>query len=263
MATLKRTPLRIMRSVVFALVLREMRTRFGSRRMGAFWMLFEPVMHILFMVFMFSVIRNRHVPGMDYPIYFLTGMVPFFLMRNISLKMMDAVEANKALFAYPNIKPFDTFVARTIVEFSLWTCVYVLILLSMGMWLGYSISIAYPLQWFGALAVGIAYSFGVGLVLCVVVEAMPNSKSFIRLIFMPLYFISGVIFPVWMIPTQYLPWLLWNPYLHMIDNIRSAVFPSFPVTSGISHEYPIAITSVTLFLGLALYRLRRRELLAI
>lgn len=252
-----------MRSVIFALVLREMQTRFGSRRMGAFWILFEPIAHITVMVFIFTVIRGRQVPGMDFPVFFLAGMVPFFLMRNTALKLMEAVNANKALFAYPAIKPFDTFVARIIVEFSLSACVYVIILLSMGIWFGYEISIHHPLQWFSSLATGVILSFGLGLILCVLVEAMPNSRSFIRLLFMPLYLMSGVLFPVWMMPQQYMPYLLWNPFLHIVDNLRYSIFEFYPRVEGINFEYPNIFAVVCLFIGLALYRLRRRELLSI
>ncbi|CAP42641.1 ABC transporter permease [Bordetella petrii] len=259
----KRSSFSITRAVVFALVLREMQTRFGARRMGAFWMLFEPIAHITFLMFLMTVVRGRHLPGFDYPIYLLTGLVPFFLMRNISLKMMEAINANRPLFAYPNIKPFDTFLARLIVECSLSACIYVLLLCAMGFWLGYDISIHAPLSWFVALLTGIAFAFGLGLVLCVVGEAMPNSKTFIRLMFLPLYLISGVIFPIWILPIRYMEWLLWNPYLHIIDNLRYSVFEHYPRMQGISFVYPVEVTLVLLFCGMVLYHLRRRVLVAI
>lgn len=259
----KRSSIAITFAVVFALVLREMQTRFGARRMGAFWMLFEPIAHIAFMMFVVTVIRGRHVPGMEYPVYLLTGIVPFFLMRNIALKMMEAVNANKSLFVYPNIKPFDTFIARTIVEFALSACVYVLLLIIMGTWFDFDVTTHKPLQWLAALFTGIAFSFGLGLILCVVGEALPNSKTFMRLAFMLLYVLSGVILPLWRLPPQILPWLLWNPYAHIIDNLRSSFFEHYPQTHGINFHYPIAASLVVLFLGMALYRLRQRELLAI
>src|SRR5690554_1448043 len=122
MSGAKRSPAVIMKCVIFALILRELKTRFGARRMGAFWMVFEPMAHVLLMVSLFALVRDIHAPTMDYPVFLLSGIVPFFLMRNIVLKLMDAVSANQSLFAYPNIKPFDTFVARAAVELSLSSC---------------------------------------------------------------------------------------------------------------------------------------------
>ncbi len=259
----QRRPIQIMQSVIFALVLREMRTRFGSQRMGWFWMIFEPMAHMALLMFVFGYIRGREVPGMDYAVYLVSGLVPFFLMRNLSLRLMEAVHANKALFAYPNIKPFDTFVARTIVEFSLMACVFVILMGAMGLWLGYDVSIHHPLQWLAAVGTGVMFSFALGLVFCFIVEAMPNAKTFIRLLFMPLYFLSCVIIPVWSIPPQWMHYLLWNPFLHIVDNIRSSTFVHYPEVVGVSYTYPAAVALVTLFFGMALYRLRREELLAI
>lgn len=257
-----RSSLQVMRAVIFALVLREMQTRFGARRMGAFWMLFEPVAHVVIIMMVFTFIRQRQVPGIEFPIFMVTGIVPFFLMRNIALRMMDAMDANKSLFAYQQIKAFDTFAARTIVEFALYACVMALILAAMGIWFGYDITINDPLSWMASLAVGVTFSFGLGLILAVIGDIAPNSKSIVKLVFFPLYLISGVIFPIWVIPPQYLDWILWNPYLHIIDNLRSSFFAFYPKTYGISHAYPFGLSIISLSLGMAMYRLRRRELVA-
>lgn len=257
----KRSPFRIMQDVLFALVLREFLTRFGSRRMGVFWVLLEPMLHIGAMMFIFTVIRARSYPGMDTPMFLLTGMIPFFLMRNIVFKLMDSIGANQALFAYPNIKIFDTYVARVFVECLTSATVYAIFIFIFGFWFGYDISIQYPLKWFYALLVGLLFSFGLGVFFSVLTQAMPNAKIFIRLLFMPLYFISGVIFPLWIIPERLLPWVLWNPFAHIVSNIREGVFANYPHIPGISQTYPFMAMVIALFIGLGLYRLRRERLL--
>lgn len=261
MSRKKRSPLVITKAVIFALVLREFLTRFGSRRMGAFWILFEPIIHITVMMLIFTYIRQRTVPGMDFPVFLLTGMVPFFLMRNIALNLMESINANRALFAYPNITILDTYVARVLVEFMVAATVYAILLFALGFWFGYNVSIEYPLEWIAALLIGILFSFGLGIFFSVITQVMPNAKTFIRMMFLPLYLISGVIFPIWMLPKQLLPWLLWNPYLHIIDNIRSSVFVMYPETSGISYSYPISVMILFLFFSLGLYRIRKGYLL--
>lgn len=257
----KRTPFQIMKDVLFALVLREYLTRFGSRRMGAFWMLFEPMAHIGMMMFIFTVIRARSVPGMDFPMFFLTGMIPFFLMRNIIFKLMDSIGANQALFSYPNIKIFDTYLARVFVELTLSSVIYLLFIFIFGFWVGYEVSINSPLEWLYSLLIGVIFAFSLGVLFSVLTILMPNLKSFIRLVFLPIYLISGVIFPLWVIPDKYLPWVLWNPLAHIISNIRESVFVNYPYIPGVSQSYPLVFTIVLAFLGLGLYRLRRQRLL--
>lgn len=260
---IKRSPLNIVRAVVFALVLREMRGRFGARRQGVFWFFFEPIAHVLGVMAIFTLVRGRQVPGLDFPVYLITGIVPFLMFKNIMLKGMEAVTANKALFGYKQIKPYDTIVARTIVEFTLMACVYVVIMLGLGLWGRYDVLMVDPLHWLGVMALGVAFSFGMALILCVIADAMPELKVVLRLLFMPLYFLSGVILPIWLVPGPVLNYLLWNPLLHIIDELRRGVFTHYHKAAGISVEYPLGVTIVVLFIGMGLYRARRKHLVAI
>lgn len=257
-----RSAFRIVKSVLFALILREMRTMFGARRFGAFWIFFEPVVQIGLIMAMFSF-RVQLLNGIEMPVFFMTGMVPFFLLRNIALKGMEAVNANRALFAYKQIKPFDTVFARAIMETALYACVYVIFMFILGFGFGYDVSIRDPITWLFVIVIGLVFSFSLGLIFCILGEVIAESKVIIRMLFFPLYLVSGVIFPIWVFPDEILSWLLWNPYLHIIDELRYATFAHYPSHPGVSVLYPFKATVVTLLLAMTLYRLRRMKLLAI
>ncbi|MFQ1064934.1 ABC transporter permease [Bordetella trematum] len=259
----KRASLKITRAVIFALVLREFRGRLNAKRLGSFWILFEPVAHVLGMIAIITVIRGRAIPGFDVPVFLLTGIVPFLLMKNICLKSMEAVASNKALFAYRQIKPFDTLVARAIVEFVLAACVYTVLMFGVGFFVQMDISMTDPLRWLGVLAVGVLFSFSLGVILCVVGEAVPELKVFFRMMFLPLYFLSGVVYPLWIMPSHILEYVAWNPFLHIIDGLRKGIFENYPITQGVGMTFPIAITFVTMFVAMGLYRARRFRLVAV
>ena len=122
-----RSPLQIKKSVIFALVLREARSRFGDRRMGAIWTLIEPICHLLILSLLFGLLRGRTVAGIDFPVFVLVGLAPFLLFRNTALRLMNSPKENRSLFAYKQIKPLDTFIARVLVEFSISATVYVIL----------------------------------------------------------------------------------------------------------------------------------------
>jgi capsular polysaccharide transport system permease protein len=89
---------------------------------------------------------------------------------------------------------------------------------------------------------------------------MPESALAIRVMFMPLYFMSGVIFPLSMVPRELLPWLMWNPVLHFVELARAAFFRDYILPPGISLTYVLIVPAVSLYIGFQFYYLRRFRL---
>jgi len=247
--------------VIFALVLREMRSRFGRVRLGAVWVIVEPMMHMVALGTIMTL-RGRAAGSHDFLVWLLMGLAPFLLFKNIALKLLGSVDANKALFSYKQIQPADAFVARTIVEFCIAAPVFMLIYLGLT-WYGYSTHITNPMAWIGVLFTGIAFSFGLGIIFATIAEAIPESAFFLRLLFLPLYLLSGVILPLRSFPDAYIEYILWNPYLHFIDLIRYNTFENYRLYDGVSYGYAISVTLWTLFCACALYRVRRYRLMAL
>jgi len=252
-----------MKAVIFALILREMLGRFGARRFGGFWVFFEPAAQIALMMMLFSF-RNVTVrSGIEFPLFLISGMVPFFLMRNIVLQSMSAVDANRALFAYRQITPFDTLLARAIVQITISAVVFAIFLFALGFFFGYKITMIYPIRWLFVLSVGLLFSFALGLLFCMLTEVLPELRTFLRLLFFPVYLLSGVLYPIWVLPQSVMEWLLWNPYLHIIDELRYAMFPNYPEHFGVNLIYPVKAAALLMLIALGLYRIRRLKLVAI
>lgn len=256
-----RSPLQIKKSVIFALVLREARSRFGQRRMGAIWTLIEPISHLLILSLFFALIRGSTVAGIDFPVFVLVGLAPFLLFRNTALRLMNSPKENRSLFAYKQIKPLDTFIARVLVEFSISASVYAILVLGFA-WYGFDMSIKSPIEWMLTILLGVLFSFSLGMLLSLIAHAMPSSSLFIRMMFFPLYFMSGVLIPAAYLPHAMLPLLLLNPFLHLLELIRAEIFPYYVPVDGVSVNYVIAFTLVLLFVSLGTYRVRRLHLIS-
>lgn len=257
----KRHPLEIVKSVIFALVLREMRGRFGRLRMGALWVVLEPVAHLA-AVGTLVTLRTQASPSYEFLVWLLVGLSPFLLYKNIVLKLMGSVDANKALFSYKQIQPADAFIARTLVEFCISAIVFFLIYVGLT-WYGLDTRIADPLMWLFILLVGIALSMSLGTIYAIIANAIPEAAFILRLTFLPLYILSGVVFSLHRIPDEYMQYILWNPYLHIIDLIRSKTFFRYNVYPGVSLRYVMEFTAIALFFAAAAYRLRRFRLMAL
>lgn len=256
-----RSSFQIQKSVIFALVLREARARFGERRMGAVWTLIEPMCHLLIFSVLFTLIRGRTLAGVEYPVFVLVGLAPFLLYRNTALRLMDSLRENRSLFAYKQIKPLDTYIARVLVETCISATVYAILVFGFA-WYGFDMSVHSPLQWVATLALGLLFAFGLGMLLALITHAIPSLKVVIRMAFFPLYFISGILVPASYLPTAMMPLLLLNPFLHLVELIRAEVLPNYMPVDGVSAVYVISFTIVLLFFALGSYRARRLHLIS-
>ena len=255
----KRSAWEVQRAVLFALVLREMKSRVGGQWVGAVWTLIEPLTHVLILVTILGFMRGVVLPGIEYPVFLVTGLLPFFLFQHLALRLMDGIESNRGLFSYRQVKPLDTLISRACVEALMNLLVYAFTLGILA-WLGFSVVPSGPLEMLGVNAVMILLGTGFGVFSAVVSHDRPRLRSFIRMTMMPLYFASGVIFQVDLLPREYLDWLLLNPLLHLVELSRHAFIPAYVPAEGVNALYPLLCTLAVGALAMLLYRADRLRL---
>ncbi len=255
----RRSAWEVQRAVLFALVLREMKARVGGQWVGAVWTLIEPLTHVMILVTVLGFIRGVVLPGIEYPVFLVTGLLPYFLFQHLALRLMDAIESNRGLFSYRQVKPLDTLLSRACVEALMNLLVYAFTLGILA-WLGYSVMPAAPLEMIGVNLILILLGTGFGVLSAVVSHERPRLRSFIRMLMMPLFFASGVIFQVDLLPREYLDWLLLNPLLHLVELSRHAFIPAYVPAEGVNALYPFVFTLVLGALAMLLYRADRLRL---
>lgn len=252
----KRDPLRIQRAVLFALVVRELRSRIEGRWLGLLWMVFEPLAHVLVLLGLIGARSKLFLVNVDYPVFLVTGMLPFFLFRNLARKLPSAISSNRSLFAYRQVLPIDALVARAIVEIGLYSAVYV-VALALLAWLGYHALPWAPMELMVVSTVLLLLGVGLGLLFAVIAYQRPKVNTVIGLVFYPLYFASGVMFPLHNLSPDIRKWLLFNPVLHLVELSRLYFIPNYTAVAGISLAYPAAWALVVAALATSLYRVYR------
>jgi len=250
-----RTGLQIQKDVVYALVLREVGSRLGKSRVGLLWVMVEPVAHLVFPIAMFGFLMARALPGIDYPVFLVYGFLPFLLFKTICLQTMEGVSANRGLLSYRQITLMDVFVAKAIAYCAIESLVFAVVLAGLAM-LGFGVLPPYPVEFAGALALTVALGFGLGLLFAAIGSLVPDSKSIIRVLFLPLYLASGVLFPITRFPDQWIDWLALNPVLHLVELSRATAIEHYEPMRQLNVAFPGAVALVANFIGLAMYRLR-------
>jgi capsular polysaccharide transport system permease protein len=253
--TTARPALKIQRDVIYALLLRELSSRFGKSRGGFLWVLFEPIAHLLVPVTIMGFIRHRFVPGVEYPVFLVYGFLPFLLFKAICLQIVNGVNASQGLLSYRQVLLMDVFVAKAMAHFVIQAIVFAIVLGGLAL-IGYDVLPARPLELAGVLILTVALAFGLGLIFAAIASLIPDARQVIIVMFMPLYFVSGVLFPVTRFPDDYVRWMAINPVLHLVELSRVAAVPGFEPMKYLSLPYPVTLALVSTVIGLMLYRLR-------
>lgn len=256
-----RTPLQVLRDVTFGLLIRELKTRFGSYRLGYAWALLDPLLMISAFSLIFGM-RGGHsgFGGAPAPLFIAASYLPFLIFRDVVSKIQSAVSANMGLFCYRQVTPFATFVARFILEVIIGMVVAGILILGL-LWLGFDAIPADPLQVILGYILLMIFSFSLGVIFCVVVTLFQEANKFLGLLMMPLMFISCVMYPLATIPSQYQHWFLWNPLVHALELIRSGWIAGYS-SPNVSWTYFSSVTLLLLTFAMSCYRLSHRRLIA-
>ena len=115
--------LSIQKNVIDALVYRELKTRISQVRFGIFGVFIEPLGVMIVFLLIFSFLRGDK-GSYDIALFLTSGIVLYTLFNDIAIRSLNAISANEALFYYKPVKPIDTVIARSIVEFCLYLIVY-------------------------------------------------------------------------------------------------------------------------------------------
>lgn len=248
-----RSPMAVTWSVWRALFLREALDRLFDMRAAWFWLLMEPVLHIGFMTFVFTVIRMRTVGGIDVMIWLVVGMLTFFMFRRTSTQVMHAVDSNKPLFAYRQVQPFDASIVRGVLEAFLMILVSTIILAGVAL-IGHEVWPDDPLQVLVTVFAMWLFGVGYGLIASVLMALVRETEHILKIMMMPLYLMSGVIMPISAIPPPYRELLLLNPLVHGLELVRQGFSTYYHMVPGVSMGYLYLWGVVSLFFGLALYK---------
>lgn len=248
-----RSSLDVTRSVWYALFMREVLVRTTADRMAWFWMLLEPIAHVALLSGLRSLIGDfKLIAGAPVVPWLVVGLMTFFSFRDGVIRSLGAVKANKGLFTYRQVKPVDTVLVRCWVEGLLKFFIFVIMITALCL-LGFD---AYPHSLIEAISLFFLvwlFGVGVGLLVSVGSELVPELEKIIRIAMFPLYLVSGVLFPINFLPPYLQKLILINPVVHGIESCRLAFFHGYWSLDGISVSYLAFSSLVLIVLGLLLH----------
>ena len=215
--------LAIQRRVIWALLMREVITRFGRDNLGVLWLVGEPLMFTLCVAALWTASGMNHARGIPVVAFAVTGYSSILLWRNSVGHCVNAVQANLNLLYHRNVRVLDVLVSRVMLEIAGATASFVVLTLFFVAveWVVPPVDLLrvifgwLMLAWFGAslaLTIGALTSYGK------LVSRLWQPASYV---FVPL---SGAVFMVDWLPPAYQKIVLVMPMVHGVEMVREGFF---------------------------------------
>lgn len=253
----RRSGLKVMGAALHALMMRELQTRFGSFRLGYLWAPLEVLFQVAIYLVIFGTLMQRTMPGIDYILFLVAGLVPYQMLNRIASRSLGAVEANQGLLMYRAVRHFDVIFARSLLELIIYFFTFVLLLVFLA-FLGIGISFSHLNVVLFCWLTLFLFSLGLALIMMIIGYYGGEIGKVVSLIFTILYFTSGIIYSITVIPEPYMSYLLYIPFVHNLELIRHSLAPNYP-SYHIDFTYFLECMIVVDFVGLLMYKAFERD----
>lgn len=208
---------------------------------------------MLYLTVIYTMVRVRKVGEIDTVIWIMIGLISYFLFRKTGEQTAKAPNENSALFAYRQVKPIDTLLARSILEaFNLIvTMIIVAVVFEIA---DHPLIIENPLELIVAFAGMWLLGLGYGLIASSAFELVHELRLVLRVVMRPMYLISGVILPMSSLPAPWREILMWNPVAQGIELSRMAISKNYHAAPETDAGYFFEFILWMLVIGLYLHR---------
>ncbi|HSF95827.1 MAG TPA: ABC transporter permease [Thermohalobaculum sp.] len=236
--------------VLFALIMREMTTRFGRSAGGYLWALIEPAAFIGLLSLAFSQIAHSPPVGSSFALFYATGYIAFSFYNDIAALTGRSVQVNRPLLNYPAVTALDTVLARFLLQVLTGLAVAAVIFSGILAVFAERVRIeVVPL--ISAFALASLLGLGVGLVNATLFALSKTWERVYGVISRPLFLVSAVFFTFGSLPAFVREFLWWNPLIHLVGLMRAGFYPVYDA-SYVSVVYVLSLALVLIATGLGL-----------
>lgn len=250
--------LRAQKNVLAALILRDIKTRFGSAP-GFLIAIAWPLSHIFILVGL-NVVLGRLVPyGESAVLWFSVSMTPFMIASYTSRFMVIGLVLNRPLLVFPIISVFDILLSRVLIEMIVAACVVCCLAVTMLCldvdFMPANISMAVAALG-GALLLGV----GLGILNAIIAMIIPQWVTVYSLSIVFFWMTSGVYFVPDALSADLRFYLYFHPFMHCTEWLREAYFTGYH-SSLLDKSYVLGWGLVGMSVGMIAERLLRGRIL--
>lgn len=240
------------RELVYFLGRRDVVVRYKQTIMGVLWVVLQPL--LLALVFsVFLGLLARHVPSehVSYPVFVLTGMTIWLFLSTALSRCSESTISNAPLISkvyFPRLAIPLSSLLLPVVDFIAAFAVLIVVMLAYGTVPPVRIVLVPFLL---LLAAGTV--LGLGLWFSAFVVRYRDVKQVIPFLIQAMIFVTPVVYPLSIIPSQYRVIYALNPFVGILEGFRWLVLPDAPAP-GLLLLVPAATTIILVLGGLIYFR---------
>lgn len=245
--------------VIGAILLRDMRTRFGRTHFGYLLAVAWPLAHLTILTAI-NVLAQRVTPmGTNMTIFVGTGLLPYILCLYPSRMVTSAVTENRPLLLFPIVKSIDLILARTILALTIAANVTVAFILIVSL-AGVDFWPNSPVRAVEGVLATVYLGAAFGMLNAVFVTFVPGWTVISILVMVIMYLTSGAIISIDRLPQSIRDVLAYNPLMHCVDWLRSAYYEGYG-SDLLDEMYLIQVSTCILLLALCCERFFRGRII--
>ncbi|MGV1795345.1 ABC transporter permease [Rhizobium sp. A37_96] len=246
------------RNVIWAVILRDMRTRFFNHGLGFIVVPLWPLVHMGAIIMIHSAAGYPAPYGSSAPLFYATGITPTLTFIYISRWMGYSVITNRAMMSFPVVKPADVMTGRACLEI-ISACITLVLMLAI-LWVTGQDPWPYNLeQAVSAFLAAIFLGFGMGFLVGSIALIYPIILTVWQLTIICLYISSGTLFVASNLPDNLSRFLAFSPVTVCVEWMRTAYYESYS-DKLVAALYVFSFGAIALFLGLTIERIFRRHI---
>ena len=231
--------------VLNALILRDIRTRFGGSLWGYAIVVLWPCAHCFMLILIYTFQKITAPAGDSTALFFATGLVPVLIFQYMSRELMKSVIMNRPLTYYPQVKIFDLVFARILVEI-VTGFLGLLVMSSVLAVAGVNIVPHDPFTAMCGYLAAILLGIGIGTINVAIVGFFPGWLIGYALFSILMYIASGVLFLPSFLPEKVYLWMKYNPAVSIVEWVRSAYYPELDLQPDRLYVILFALSCVTI-----------------
>lgn len=245
--------------VIYALMMREIHTRYGRENLGFLWVLGEPILFCGGVAILWTAMRPSHEHGLPMTAIVVTGYVPLTMWRHCLGHSIKAFEANGSLLFHRQVTPTSIILSRAFLEI-IGTIMAGLLIICGAIFLGFM----KPPQYYGILYLGLGFQMLFSIACAMIFASLSEMSEIIEKMMAVVGYLSlpftGAFSMVNWLPAKYRWYMMISPSVDNIEMIREGQF-GLNAHAYYDIFYDTWITGVLLIIGFYLTLKSRRYIL--